>query len=106
MLARRTLLLVAMSALSWAQERENLTRKVFSVSGQVKRPGVYELHDGVRVFEALNKAGGFQTDADRNRIAIVRGNKRYYFDYDAYLRGERMEENIQLEVGDVVVVKG
>jgi protein involved in polysaccharide export with SLBB domain len=106
MLARRTLLLLAISCgLSRAQDLENPTRKIYSVAGEVTRPGQYELHDGMRVFEALNNTGGFRSQADRKRIAIVRGNKRYYFDYDAYLRGERIEQNIPLEDGDTVVVK-
>jgi protein involved in polysaccharide export with SLBB domain len=78
---------------------------MIAVAGQVNRSGAYELRDGMRVFDALNMAGGFRPYADRSHITLVRGKKRDHFDYDAYQRGEKTEDNIHLEVDDAVVVK-
>jgi SLBB domain len=103
MLLPRTLLLLAMAVLCLAQEGEN--RKTFTVTGNVKRPGRYELKNGARVVDAINRAGGLDGDTDQNAITIVRKAKRYDFDYEAYLQGERVEENILLENGDVIVVR-
>ncbi|MCS7092427.1 MAG: helix-hairpin-helix domain-containing protein [Patescibacteria group bacterium] len=55
------------------------------VSGEVKNPGVYEMSIEDRVFEALNKAGGFTENADTafvdkviNKAAkLVDGQKIY-----------------------------
>lgn len=38
------------------------------VCGAVMRPGVYELPAGCRVYEAVQKAGGFAEDADQNYV--------------------------------------
>lgn len=38
------------------------------VCGAVKRPGVYELSVGCRVYEAVQAAGGFAADADRDYV--------------------------------------
>ncbi len=41
--------------------------KVF-ITGEVIRPGVYEMHDGDRIIDAINLAGGFNEVADQNRV--------------------------------------
>jgi competence protein ComEA len=41
------------------------------VTGAVRRPGVYELPEGARVFEAVKKAGGAKKGADRQRLNLA-----------------------------------
>jgi len=41
------------------------------VAGAVNRPGVYEMADGARVFEAVIQAGGFTEEADEEAIALA-----------------------------------
>jgi competence protein ComEA len=41
------------------------------VTGAVRRPGVYELDEGARVFEAVRKAGGAKPGADRQRLNLA-----------------------------------
>ncbi len=51
------------------------------VCGAVQTPGVYELQDGMRVYEALAAAGGFREDADTgwlNQAALVQDGQRLY----------------------------
>ncbi len=51
------------------------------VCGAVMNPGVYPIHEGMRVFEALELAGGFSQDADRewlNQAELLQDGERLY----------------------------
>ncbi len=51
------------------------------ISGAVQHPGVYELPDGSRLFEALELAGGFTEDAAEaycNLAAVLEDGTQYY----------------------------
>jgi protein involved in polysaccharide export with SLBB domain len=102
MLARWTLLLIALSFSATAQPA--YYSETFIVTGKVWRPGKYFIQEYKRVYDALQGAGGLKNDADR-KVSIQRGDKEYTFDYGAYLRGERIEENILLQNGDGIVVR-
>lgn len=60
---------------------------IFDIEGAVMIPGVYKLPVGKVLIDAINKAGGFSADADRDRIAkemnqasqIGDGSKIYIF---------------------------
>jgi competence protein ComEA len=41
------------------------------VAGAVRRPGVYQLFEGARVFEAVSAAGGFASNADQESTALA-----------------------------------
>jgi competence protein ComEA len=41
--------------------------KIF-ITGEVKKPGVYEMHEGDRIIDAVKVAGGFTETADQNRV--------------------------------------
>lgn len=41
------------------------------VAGAVRRPGVYQMNPGARVFEAVQAAGGFDSDADQQSVALA-----------------------------------
>ena len=52
-----------------AEEEQNVTEQdliYVHVSGMVSVPGVYALHSGDRVFHAVDAAGGFLPEADRD----------------------------------------
>ena len=54
---------------SATEEKASSSDTVFvDVSGCIKTPGVYELPYGSRIFEAIEKAGGFTKHADRALI--------------------------------------
>ncbi len=47
-------------------------RKIWvQVAGAVRRPGVYQVEDGVRLFQAVLEAGGFTEDADQEAVALA-----------------------------------
>jgi len=78
------------------------------VIGKINKPGRFVLNTNVNVLQALATAGGLNTFAKRGRIKIFReedGKTRIFpFDYDDVTEGEKLEQNIVLKRGDVVVV--
>jgi polysaccharide export outer membrane protein len=82
--------------------------KVF-VIGQVKTPGEYQATSFIDVMQALSRAGGLTPFAAENDIVIIRreGGRQTAlpFDYSAVKRGQKLDQNIILKSGDVVVVR-
>lgn len=78
------------------------------VLGKVTRPGEFAVGRSIDVLQALSMSGGLTPFADANGIKIVRreGDRQVAlpFEYARVVRGERLEQNIQLRAGDVVVV--
>ena len=78
------------------------------VIGQVVKPGTVPLNPRINVLQALSLAGGGTPFAALNDIIILRGTGREQkvlrFAYDDIKRGRNLEQNIQLENGDVVLV--
>jgi polysaccharide export outer membrane protein len=78
------------------------------VIGKVNRPGRFEMNTNVNVLQALATAGGLNTFAKRNKIKIFReiNGKTHIvlFEYDRVTEGEKLEQNVMLKRGDVVVV--
>ena len=78
------------------------------VIGKVNKPGEYPVGRYVDVLQALSMAGGLTPFADGNDIRVMRreGERQVVlpFAYGRVVRGEKLEQNIQLRGGDVVVV--
>lgn len=78
------------------------------VIGKVSKPGQYTLGRYVDVLQALTLAGGVTPFASEDDITILRRKNgkeiRFPFDYSDVKRGKRLEQNILLQSGDVVVV--
>lgn len=78
------------------------------VIGQVTRPGEFVISHRVDVMQALSMAGGTTPFAALGDIIILRrsatGQRVLPFRYTDIVRGKSLEQNIQLESGDVVVV--
>jgi len=81
--------------------------KVF-VIGQVNRPGEIIANPQIDVMQALSIAGGTTPFAELNDISILRrtaaGPISIPFRYGDVEKGKRLEQNIMLKAGDVVVV--
>ena len=78
------------------------------VVGKVRNPGRFSIPVDVNVLQAMAMAGGPDKFADTDDIKIFRneGGKTHIFkfDYDDVVAGKRLEQNILLQRGDVVVV--
>jgi len=78
------------------------------VIGKVNRPGAFTVNGAIDVMQALSLAGGMATFADQDSINILRRENgkltAIQFDYSDIENGEKLEQNIILKKGDVVVV--
>ena len=78
------------------------------VIGRVNKPGEFPIGRYVDVLQALSMAGGLTPFADSNAIRVMRreGDRQIVlpFEYGNVVRGQKVEQNIQLRGGDVVVV--
>jgi polysaccharide export outer membrane protein len=77
------------------------------VIGRVNQPGRFVLNTNVDVLQALSIAGGLNPFAKRSQIKVFRkeGVKTTIlrFNYDEVTDGEKLEQNVTLKRGDVVV---
>ncbi len=80
----------------------------FYVLGKVNRPGEFAMSYPISVLQALSMAGGMSTYADTDKIRIIRktnhGEQSIRFDYDEIVKGKGLEQNVQLQSGDVLLV--
>ncbi|MDB4824986.1 polysaccharide export protein [Pseudomonadales bacterium] len=79
------------------------------VLGKVQRPGAFPLSGPMDVTQALAMAGGLNSFAAENSIKVLRRNaegvqRSMRFKYGKVKDGERLESNILLHSGDVVLV--
>jgi polysaccharide export outer membrane protein len=78
------------------------------VIGQVAKPGEFIVNPRVDVMQALSMAGGMTPFASLNNIIILRRSgatqTALHFDYTDVAKGRKLDDNIQLQSGDVVVV--
>jgi len=78
------------------------------VIGQVNKPGEFLVNPRVDVMQALAMAGGMTAFADSKDIRVLRrrGHVRMAipFNYNDLERGKRLQQNVILQPGDVVVV--
>jgi polysaccharide biosynthesis/export protein len=78
------------------------------VIGRVNSPGRFVLNTNVNALQALAAAGGLNPFAKRDKIRIMRQEagktKSLPFHYDDVIEGKRIEENVVLKRGDLIVV--
>ena len=78
------------------------------VIGRVNNPGRFVLNTNINVLQALAMAGGCNSFANTNDIKVFRetpaGKKILEFRYEDVTRGKRLEQNVTLQRGDVIVV--
>jgi polysaccharide export outer membrane protein len=81
----------------------------FYIIGQVEHPGTFSLSARMTVLDALATAGGFRDFAKVRQIYLVRlrpdgSRNRLHFDYKAAVNGKTWYRDIELQIGDTVVV--
>jgi polysaccharide export outer membrane protein len=78
------------------------------VIGQVTKPGDFIVNPSVNVMQALSMAGGTTPFASLNNIIILRrtasGQVALPFHYNDVVHGKDLQQNIDLQAGDIVVV--
>ncbi len=75
------------------------------VVGEVNLPGIQVVKDiPLTVLEAINNAGGVQSDADLRNIKLTRNGKTYTINLLALYEGGDIRQNIVLQHGDVLNV--
>ncbi len=87
---------------------KQVNSQIIYVIGKVNSPGRFVLNVDVNVLQALAAAGGLNVFANSRKIKIFRHGSSettlFPFDYDEVVDGRRLEQNIYLKRGDVVVV--
>lgn len=88
---------------------QQVNSHVVYVIGKVNRPGHIPLNRDIDVLQALAMAGGLNIFANDKDIRIFRRTENQTmvipFNYKAVTEENRLEENIFLQRGDVIVVK-
>lgn len=82
------------------------SQKVY-VTGEVQHTGAFQLLPGMTVLQALAQAG-FTQFANTKGIYVLRSEKgqqqKIAINYKRLVKGEAMEQNINLKAGDTIVV--
>lgn len=83
------------------------SKRVYVVGG-VKKEGPISLIRPMTILQALNEAGGLVDFARKRKIYVLRNENgkqvKLPFDYQTVLKGEHLEQNIELLPDDTIVV--
>ncbi len=83
------------------------SKRVYLV-GAVKKEGPIELQRHMSILQALSEAGGLTEYAKRKNIYVLRTSNgqqsKFRFNYDAVIKGERIDDNILVQADDVIVI--
>lgn len=87
--------------------KEIHSRKVF-ITGNVAKPGTYDLTGHMNVLQLVALAGGLLEYADSKHIVVIRngsgGTEYHKFNYNDVIKQKHVDQNIALKPGDTVVV--
>ncbi len=87
---------------------EDFQKPLFTVSGQVAKPGQYELRQNITVAEALAVAGGMTTTSRTQVLLYHRSSKDWWevkqVNMKDVLRGKNVNEDAYLQPGDMLFV--
>jgi protein involved in polysaccharide export with SLBB domain len=74
------------------------------VVGEVARPGPLSLERPMTILDALVQADWKRDNADLTAVRISRGATSTTYDIDAVLHGQKLDQNVRLDPGDIIVV--
>jgi polysaccharide export outer membrane protein len=78
------------------------------ITGSVEKPGAYPLNTPMTVVQLIAMAGGLKEFVSGKNIVILRHEAgrdvRFAFDYQAVLKGRKLQQNIEMRPGDTVIV--
>jgi polysaccharide export outer membrane protein len=80
--------------------------KTYKLMGYVNRPSTYPITHPIYIAEALADAGGFLQYANKKDIHIIRDNGKVTlkFNWNDWVKGKNLDQNILLQNGDIVEV--
>lgn len=86
-----------------------INSKSIYVLGEVTRQGPIQLHQSMRIVDALSIAGGFSTFADKTRVKLIRDSeagepREFVFNYDSFVSGKNLAQDLLLLPGDRIVI--
>ena len=88
--------------------KEIKSRKVY-ITGQVAKPGQYEMSGPMTIVQLITVAGGLNEFADKKNILVIRkeaGKDLYYkLNYEDISQGKNLAQNIALKTGDTIIVR-
>jgi polysaccharide export outer membrane protein len=92
-----------------AVDLTDFKKPYFTVSGQVAKPGQYELRGDITVAEALAIAGGMTMPTAKTQIFLFHRTSTDMFEVKKVnlkdvLRGKSLNENASLQAGDMIYV--
>ena len=83
------------------------SKKIYIIGG-VKKEGPIPYTYRMTILQAISEAGGLTEYAKKGKIYVLRNDNgkrvEFRFDYDAVLKGQHIESNIELIAGDTLVV--
>jgi polysaccharide biosynthesis/export protein len=87
---------------------QEVKSRTFNVVGKVMKPGSYDLARPMTILDAIALAGGFQDFAKVTKVYVLRrgadgSQKMLRFNYKQVIKGQALDENVQLQPGDTVV---
>jgi polysaccharide biosynthesis/export protein len=88
--------------------------KRYTVMGKVAQPGVYFIDYPINLVQVIARSGGF-TEWANAEMTLVRNNpdekdnglfngNTLKFDYDDFLAGKKLEKNVLVQAGDIIIV--
>lgn len=78
--------------------------KQYTVMGGVLKSGAFPLLRPTTILDAMAACGGFKDFANPKKIYLMRGSKKYPFNYNEVRKGIHTEQNITIEDGDYIYV--
>jgi polysaccharide export outer membrane protein len=88
--------------------KEIKSRKVY-ITGQIGKPGAYEMSGQMTVLHLITLAGGLGEFADAKNITVIRSENgkqlSYRVNFDDISKGKNLAQNIALRPGDSIIVR-
>jgi polysaccharide export outer membrane protein len=88
---------------------QEVKSQTYVILGKIAKPGSYELGKPTTVLEAIAIAGGFLDFAKVSKVNIIRrrgagASDTLHFDYKKVIKGQNLEQNVELKSGDTIFV--
>jgi polysaccharide export outer membrane protein len=88
---------------------QEIRSRTFNIVGKVGKPGSYPMAKPMTVLDAIAVAGGFLDFAKTTKVYVLRrevnGSRKILpFNYKLVIKGQELDQNVELQTGDTIVV--